>query len=110
MDLHIQLPNLAKLQNGYSSKFPTRIAFVWAEVFIAIILYSICWFTFGRALFEVITAIETTYTFTGQASFTVDLVKTVVAWHPVLALFGWLIYGYISSSRRSERTYYDPYV
>lgn len=63
------------------------------------------WFVFGMTLFQIITAVESAYTFTGTAAQVVDLLKAVVAYHPVFALVGWLVWGYINSSRRSVRTY-----
>jgi hypothetical protein len=74
-------------------------------VFIGIVLYAMMWFVFGRVIYEVITAMEASYTFPSPAASVVTVIKYVVAWHPILALFGWIIWGYINSSRRSVREY-----
>lgn len=85
--------------------FPVRIAWTWAMVLIGIVLYSMMWFVFGRVAFEVITAMEASYTFPSPAQDIVTLLKYIIAWHPLLAIFGWLLWGYINSSRRSVREY-----
>jgi len=94
-----------ELQRNVEGNFPVRIAYVWAMVFVGICIYAMFWFMFGWAAFSVIEAVEAGYTFTGQASFVVELLKNVIAYHPLLAMVGWLLWGYINSQRRDERAY-----
>lgn len=83
------------------------IIWVWAVVMLAMVIYAIAWFTLGWAAMEVISTVENAYTFEEPASNTVDLFKTVFAWHPVIVIFGWILYGYVNSQRRDVRVYED---
>lgn len=93
------------LANVKSRFFPTRVAYVWAVVFIGIVLYAMTWYIFGWVIMEVVAAVEASYTFTGPLATVVTIIKYVIAFHPIMALFGWIIWGYINSSRRSVREY-----
>lgn len=88
-----------------SNVFPVRIAWVWAMVFLAIIVYASVWFMFGYMVMEIISAIEASYTFTSPLAETVTLLKYVIAWHPIIAMFGWILWGFLNSMRRDVRTY-----
>lgn len=81
------------------------IVWVWAVVLMALVVYSIAWFTLGWAAMEVIDAVEASYTFEEPAANTVTLMKTVIAWHPIIVVFGWILYGYVNSQRRDPRIY-----
>ena len=82
-----------------------QIAYVWAMVFMGIVIYSMFWFIFGMMLYNVTAAIESAYTFQSPADNTVTLIKNVIAWHPIIAMFGWLLWGILNSMRRDVRTY-----
>lgn len=96
-----------KLRSTYSAKGfpPLRVAWVWSMVFIGIILYAMTWFMFGRIAMEVITAIESTYTFLPPWDSAVAVLKAVIAYHPIIAMIGWIIWGFLNSARREPRAY-----
>lgn len=92
--------------SNVKSHFPrTRIVFTWGLVFIGICIYSMFWFIFGWTTMVIIDAVEAAYTFEEPLSLVIPLVKNVVAWHPLIAMFGWLLYGYLDSMRRERRDY-----
>src|SRR3989337_1739673 len=76
-----------------------QIAYVWAMVFMGICIYAMFWFIFGMMLYNVIGSIESAYVFQSPADNTVTLIKNVIAWHPIIAMFGWLLWGILNSMR-----------
>jgi len=92
-----------KLKGLYPSF--VNIAYVWSIVFIAIVLYALVWFVCGYFIMEFIEAIEAAYTFQPPLDSTVDIVKSVVAWHPIIALFGWILWGFLNSLRRDVKSF-----
>lgn len=84
---------------------PTRIVYVWALVFLAIIFYAMAWYVFGWVIMEYISAVEAAYTFQPPLDSVVSLIKNVIAWHPIIALLGWILWGFLNSMRRDIRTY-----
>ena len=85
--------------------FFTRVVYVWALVLTAMCVYAVVWFVNLFWLWEVFDAIESAYTFTEPATTTITLIKTLVLYNPIIALFGWIIYGYVNSTRRDTRSY-----
>lgn len=84
---------------------PIRIVWVWTMVFLGIVLYAIAWFTLGTAAMAVISAIEGSYTFAAPWSSVVDQIKKVILWHPIFAMIGWLLWGFLNSMKREVRTW-----
>lgn len=90
----------------YNPYILTRnIAIVWSIVFIGIVLYSFAWFVFGRMLMTLIGSIEASYSFPEPSNNTVEVIKYVIAWHPLVAMFGWILYGLLNSMKRDRVTY-----
>jgi hypothetical protein len=87
------------------SSLKVRIVFTWAQVFIGLVLYAIFWYIFGMMAMQVMGAIDSYYTFLSPFDSTVDLIKKVLAWHPIIAMFGWLLWGILNSTRREPVTY-----
>jgi hypothetical protein len=59
----------------------------------------------GRGIIAVILAVEESYTFVSPWDATVVLIKNVIAYHPIIAMVGWLIWGFLNSARREPRAY-----
>jgi len=81
------------------------IIWVWCAVFLAMVIYSIGWFTLGIAFIKVVGVIEENYNFVGGALQTANLIKNLIVWHPIFALGGWLIFGIANSGRVEVRSY-----
>jgi hypothetical protein len=81
------------------------IIWVWAVCFLSIIVYSIAWFSLGWGFNLFIDAIEASYTFESPTDVTVALLKTVVAWHPIIFVFGMILWALVNSQRREDVTY-----
>lgn len=81
------------------------IIWVWSVCFLAITVYSIAWFTLGYPTYEIIDAVEASYTFPAVATNTINLMRLVIAWHPVIFILGMLLWAFINSQRREEVTY-----
>lgn len=85
--------------------FPVRIAVLWALVLIAMVVYAFAWFSMMWFIWPFIDAFEAAVTLDPPFDTTVTIIKNAIAWNPVIALAGWIIYGYINSSRRGVRSY-----
>lgn len=86
--------------------YPVRIVWVWGMVLMGILLYTMMWFIFGRVVFEVILAMEGAFNFSiSPIDNIANLLKYVIAWHPLFAIFGWFLWGYLNSMRREVREY-----
>lgn len=83
--------------------FPTKIVGIWALVFIAILIYSMVWLAMGGVTMAYIDAIEESFSFDTQAERVVTLIKNVILWHPVIAIFGWIFWGFLRSMRKDQR-------
>lgn len=83
----------------------TNVVFVWGLVFLGMALYAMVWFIMGLVLFPVIDGIEAAYTFPTPFDQVVAMLKQVFYWHPILAMFGWLLWGYMNSARRDVQTW-----
>lgn len=85
------------------SLFPTRIAFVWSMVFLGMIIYALVWFMLGSVTMTIIEAMESAFTFSGNWDYVVDLIKNIILWHPIISIFGWILWGFLNSMRRDVR-------
>lgn len=87
--------------------FFTRVVYVWVLVLTAMCVYAVAWFVNLYWLWEVFDAIESAYSFTGQAASTITIIKTLIVYNPIIALCGWILYGYVNSTRRDTRSYQE---
>lgn len=83
--------------------------FVWALCFFCMVVYSIVWFAAGLAFEMYIEAIEDIHTFESPMDTTIDLIKAVFAWHPILMIIGLIVIAFVQSQRREEVTGPYPY-
>ena len=90
------------MKNAKFPLMPVRIIFTWTMVGLAIVIYSICWFALSPVVTTVLTALESALTLTAEQQVVFDLITMALYWNPVLALFGWLIWGYLNSFRRTD--------
>jgi len=86
----IELPRFSKV----------NVVYVWALVFLGMVLYTMVWFICGIFIMTFIDAITANFSFGQPWDSLVDLVTTIFLYHPVIALFGWIIYGILNSMRR----------
>jgi len=84
---------------------PIRLTYVWGCVLVAIIIYALIWYTFGTLIMTYIKAVEGVAGFTGLTADVSTIIKTVIAWHPFLALMGWLVWGFLNSLRKGKLEY-----
>jgi hypothetical protein len=80
---------------------------VWAVCIMSICVYSICWFSLGWAAMAVIDQMLLMYSFPPQAQLIIAVIKQVICWHPILFIFGMLLWAYVNSQRVDPITY--PY-
>jgi len=78
------------------------VLWVWTVIIVGLFVYSLMWFTTGWAVMEVADNVEAEYTFTGPAAFASTFIKTMFQWHPVLFLFGLILWGYVNSQRKAQ--------
>lgn len=78
------------------------VVWVWAVVIIGLIIYSLVWFSTGFALMEVIDVVEGEYTFASPISHASLFIKTMFQYHPLLFLFGMLLWAYVNSQRKVQ--------
>jgi len=86
-------------------QFPTRILMVWTLVMLGIVVYSISWFALSPIVTNTLDALDDAYEFSGVQEVTLDLVGQVIYWNPLIAIFGWLLWGFLNSARRDVRTW-----
>ena len=85
--------------------FPSRALWIWAISLMTIVVYSIAWFTLAWPYYMVVEAVENSYTFESPADLTIDLMNTVVEWHPIIMILGLLLWAFVASQRREDITY-----
>jgi hypothetical protein len=85
----------------------TRVIMVWAMVFMGIVIYAMFWFLFGNTALAMINAMETQFTYLSEPPFSdvVGWLLVVIEYHPIIAIFGWLLWGFLNSARRDVRTW-----
>lgn len=74
-------------------------------VLTGMVIYAFAWFLNLWWLWTFIEAFENSITVDPPFDSVITLLKNVIAMHPLFAMFGWLIWGYINSMRRDVRTY-----
>jgi hypothetical protein len=74
-------------------------------VFLGMVIYALAWFTLGSVTMTIIESIEASFSFGGNWDSVVELVKNIVLWHPIISLFGWILWGFLNSMRRDVRTW-----
>lgn len=74
-------------------------------VFIGMVLYAFIWFVNIYWLMEVINCIENVFSFPPPFDNVVVLIKNLLVWHPIISLFGWILWGYLNSLHRDVRTF-----
>ena len=89
--------------------FPCKILYVWALVFLGMVVYAFTWFSLGLPLIYFVNAIRANMTFTDPMwNQVVDFVMFMFEINPIIALLGWLIYGILNSARRDIDTWQVP--
>lgn len=88
-----------------ANRFPTNIILTWSLVFIGIVIYAITWFLLGSVTMIIIEAVTSAFSFAEPWDSVVEILRTVILWHPLFAMFGWLIWGYIDSARKPVKSW-----
>lgn len=78
------------------------VVWVWVVILVGLFIYSLVWFATGFAVMEVADNVESQHTFEAPASYAADFIKTVFQWHPLLFIFGMLLWGYVNSQREAR--------
>jgi len=76
------------------------VLWVWTVILVGLFVYSLMWFTTGWAVMEVADSVESEYAFTGAAASASTFIRTMFQYHPVLFLFGLILWGYVNSQRK----------
>jgi hypothetical protein len=76
---------------------------IWVVCFVGLFLYSVVWFVLAWATFDIAERMTSTFQFPAQATLTINFIKTVLQWHPVFALFGFLLWSW-AAAQTHERT------
>lgn len=87
------------------SFIPVQIVYVWAMVLMGIVIYSIAWFAVAPVTLTVMDTLTEHITVSNDVYNLVELIKQVILWHPILSIFGWLLWGYLNSMRRDIATW-----
>lgn len=87
----------------------TRILFTWFIVFLAMSIYAIAWFSCGLVVMPFIDAISNSYSFSDPWNTIVSAVKLFFLYHPIIAIIGWIIWGFINSLKRDVEKWRTPY-
>ena len=84
---------------------PVRIVYVWTLVLLGMVLYAMAWFTLGSVAMTFIDAVLLSFNFAAPWDSVVEIAKNVILWHPIISLFGWILWGFLNSMRRDVRTW-----
>lgn len=82
-----------------------RILFVWALVFMAMVIYVFVWFSMGLVVMTFIDAIVASANFAAPWDSVVSFIRNAFLIHPIISLVGWFIYGILNSLRRDVETW-----
>lgn len=88
--------------------FPVKIVYVWAMIFLAMMVYTIAWFTAGLPLIYFIAACRTVMAAGSTDPMwlgVVDFITICFQIHPIISLIGWFVYGILNSSKRDVDTW-----
>lgn len=83
------------------------VVWIWAVCLAGIVIYSITFYVLVYPALEIIGVVEGLTTWSADATFTLNFVRTVLNWHPIIFIVGLLIWAYVNSQRREDVTY--PY-
>jgi hypothetical protein len=68
-------------------------------------VYAISFYVLVYPTLQLIGIVEGLTSWDPNAAFTLNLVKTVLNWHPILFIIGMLIWAFVNSQRREDVTY-----
>lgn len=77
-----------------------RILYVWFLVFLAMGMYAIAWFSVSMMVMPFIDALTSSYSFSDPWDTVVSTVRLLFLYHPIVALIGWILWGFINSVKR----------
>lgn len=93
---------LGKVDAGKSPR-GTRIIIVWSWAFFAILTYSIVWFILAPIHYAIVQAFSDLIP--APYDQIANILILVMEYHPIMAVFGWLIWAFINSARRDVQQY-----
>jgi hypothetical protein len=79
--------------------------FVWVFVLLAIVTYAFAYYTIGSVALIFIDAVTNSINFPAPWDSILIIMKNVVYYHPLIALFGWILWGILNSMKRDVRTW-----
>lgn len=85
--------------------FPVKIVYVWILVFAGMAIYAIGWYTLGTVALAVIQAIENSFNFPPPWDSVTAFIKNCVYFHPIISLVGWMIWGFLQSTRKNAQSW-----
>lgn len=80
----------------------SRLVFTWASALMAMGIFAFIYFIVGLVLFPIIDLVAASYNFDSTWLATVDLIKNVILYSPIIMFVGVLVWGIRNSSRRSD--------
>lgn len=81
------------------------IVWVWVVALAGICVYAISFYVLLYPALEIIGVAEGMVSWDADSTFTLNLVKTVLNWHPILFIVGLIIWAFVNSQRREDVTY-----
>lgn len=102
----MNLKGLVILRNiSLRNRLPTNIIMTWTMVFLGMVLYAVAWFTLGTVCMAIIDAISNSFSFAAPWDSVVEFCRQMVLLHPIFAMVGWLIWGFIDSMRKPVKSW-----
>ena len=83
----------------------SRIIFTWSLVLLGLLVYMVCWFVMSLIFMPILDVFTTAYAISAPWDSIVTLLRNVFLWHPLFAIFGWILYGILNSSRKDIQTW-----
>jgi hypothetical protein len=99
------MPEMPKVEVPRPLNSFVRIVYVWALVFLGMVIYCFVWFSMGMVVMTFIDAIIASASFSAPWDSVVEFCRTCFLIHPIISLVGWFLYGIINSLRRDVETW-----
>jgi hypothetical protein len=81
------------------------IVWVWAVALCGMVLYALAYYSLVWPTLQLIGIVEGMASFDANATITLTLVRAVLNWHPIIFIFGTLLWAFVNSVRREDVTY-----
>ena len=81
----------------------SRIILIWSLVTLGLIVYLVCWVALSMFFIPLLDVFAASVS--APYDSIVTLLRNIFLWSPAIAIFGWVLFGISSSSRKDVSTW-----